>query len=179
MKMRKFKLFMAWEHEAEEKWLEEMESQGWHFSSYHLFYYVFEKGEPNRYQYRLEMLPELPSHPESRRYIEFMADMGVDVVDTYLRWVYFRKPYDDTPFELYSDLDARIRHLTGILRLLLAPILLVFCNMINCLCMLSERTAAALPAAAVMLLLLIMCVRGFLSIRRKLHALQEERRIRE
>ena len=29
--MRKFKLFMAWEFEEEEKWLAEMEAKGWHF----------------------------------------------------------------------------------------------------------------------------------------------------
>lgn len=46
-----------------------------------------------------------------------MGDAGVQTVDTYLSWVYFRKPAVDGPFELHSDTDSRIAHYTRVLTL--------------------------------------------------------------
>ena len=104
---RKWNIFWAWEHEEEEQWLTDMEADGWHFKKFRLFFYEFEKGEPNSYQYKLELLPHLPSHAESAKYIEFMEDMGVEMVDSYMRWAYFRKPYDpslpEDEYEIFTD----------------------------------------------------------------------------
>lgn len=122
MKLTKYRVFMAWEHEKEEAWLAEMGAQGWHLETVQLIRYTFVKGEPGQYQYRLEMLPQLPGHPESIRYLEFMAETGAEVIATYLRWVYFRKKNDGTPFEIYSDNASRLAHYQRINRLLL-PVL--------------------------------------------------------
>ena len=119
MKMTKYRLFMAWEHEQEEAWLAEMEADGWHLDTVQMIRYEFVKGEPDQYQYRLEMLPELPNHPDSVRYLEFMEETGAEAIASYLRWVYFRKKNDGTPFEIYSDNASRIRHLRRILYLLI------------------------------------------------------------
>ena len=85
MKPVKYRLFMAWEHEEEEQWLAEMESKGWHLTDVFWIRYQFEKGEANKYQYRLEMLPEVPSHPKSQEYIQFIEDTGAEMIGSYLK----------------------------------------------------------------------------------------------
>lgn len=174
--MRKFKLFMAWEFEEEEKWLAEMEAQGLHFKKYRLFWYEFEKGEPNRYQYRLEMLPNLPAHPESRRYIEFMEEMGVEMVDSYLRWVYFRKKWDDEPFEIYSDADNRIRHLRGIVALLV-PVLLILLANIFSVCHVADgwENMVVVPVIAALSALAVSAAFGVIKIIKKIYQLEKYR----
>lgn len=118
MKTVRYKLFMAWEHEEEEKWLAEMESQGWHLIDAAGIKYRFEKGEPDKYIYRLEMLPAMPGAPESQEYLQFMEETGAEMIGSYLKWVYFRKENDGTPFEIYSDIDSKLEHFRRIYKLL-------------------------------------------------------------
>ncbi len=111
------KVFFIWEYEKEEKWLNEMAAKGLLLTDVGFCRYVFEDGTPGAYQYRLEMLPQKPDHPESRKYIEFMEDSGAEHVGTMKRWVYFRRPSADAPFEIYSDLDNKIKHMQSVYRL--------------------------------------------------------------
>ena len=104
------KLFTAWNFEKEEKWLNEMSAKGLQFISTALFSYTFEEGEPNEYRYRLELLNNLPSHSESRSYIRFMEDMGIEHIGSCIRWVYFRKRAAEGDFDIYSDINSRIKH---------------------------------------------------------------------
>lgn len=180
MMIRKFNLFMAWEHEKEEQWLAKMESQGLHFKKYRLLWYEFEQGEPNQYQYKLEMLPNLPSHPESKAYIEFMEDMGIEVVDSYIRWVYFRKKWDDAPFELYSDADHRIRHLRGIFAFLLPLLAILLINLTNMRHLLSgDAPIAAVPLLLIIAALVVGIIRGMIGIHKKIKQLEKERALHE
>ena len=71
---------------------------------------MFEDSQPGEYIYRIQLLKNLASSPESHKYIEFVESTGAECVATYLRWVYFRKRAVDGPFELYSDIASKIRH---------------------------------------------------------------------
>jgi hypothetical protein len=106
--------FSVWklytDYEKEEQWLNDMSAKGFHMVYYTPLRYVFEEGTPGKYTYRIELLDQLPSHPESRAYIRFMEEAGAEHVASILRWVYFRKPAADGTFEIYSDIDSRIRH---------------------------------------------------------------------
>ncbi len=53
--------------------------------------YLFEKGSPGAYVYRIELLQYMPGHPEGAAYLEFLAESGIEVVASSLRWVYLRK----------------------------------------------------------------------------------------
>jgi hypothetical protein len=101
------KLFV--DFEKEEKWLNEMAAKGLNFIDYSIGRYLFEEGKPGEYIYRLELLKEIPNHAESQAYIKFMEEAGVECVDTYMRWVYFRKKAEDGAFDLYSDYASRIK----------------------------------------------------------------------
>ena len=123
MKYSAYKVFV--DFEKEEKWLNEMAAKGMHFIDFSFpGRYLFEKGEPGEYIYRLELLKHMPGHPESKAYIEFMEDTGIELVSTYFRWAWFRKKATDGPFDLYTDYSSQIKHylrifwFTGIIGLL-------------------------------------------------------------
>jgi len=96
--------------EKEERWLNSLAAKGLALTDYSWCRYVFEDKTPGEYTYRIELLDHLATHPESRRYIEFVESTGAECVTTYMRWAYFRKKAADGPFELYSDNASRIAH---------------------------------------------------------------------
>ncbi|WP_273320897.1 DUF2812 domain-containing protein [Vallitalea guaymasensis] len=98
------------DYEKEEKWLNEMESKGYHFLRYCLLFYIFTIGEPNTYTYRIELLENMTSNHESRNYLDFLADTDIENVASWGRWVYLRKEKDKGPFELFTDLDSKLKH---------------------------------------------------------------------
>ena len=118
MKKKIHKLFWAWEFEKEEKWLNDMAAKGLLLTYAGVFTYVFEDGEPGKYQYRLELLENAPKHFESQKYIEFMEETGAEHIGTVMRWVYFRKKASDAPFEIFSDISSRIEHMKRLQNLL-------------------------------------------------------------
>ena len=97
-------------YEKEEDWLNSMAAKGLAFKDFFLFRYVFEDCMPGEYTYRLELLNNHAAHPESKNYINFMAENGVEHISSWHRWVYFRKRSADGSFEIYSDIDSRIKH---------------------------------------------------------------------
>ena len=98
------------DYEKEEAWLNEMSAKGFVLTDYSWCRYVFEEGNRNEYIYRLELLENLPTHPESIAYLRFLEENGVEVVSSYLRWVYLRKKSKDGSFDLYSDSTSKIKH---------------------------------------------------------------------
>lgn len=115
------------DYEKEEKWLNEMASQGWVLERFKFKRYVFRKGEPSAYMYRIELLEELPSHPKSKAYFEFLKEMDIEVIETSFRWIFLRKRTEDGPLQLHSNFDSMIRHENRIIQLYS---LALFLNMI-------------------------------------------------
>lgn len=107
------KLFIN--YEKEEKWLNEMAAKGYNFINYTIGTYTFEGGTPGEYIYRIELLKEMPSNPESEAYIKFMEESGIKCIDTSWRWVFFQKKASDGEFNLFSDYDSKINHYKRIL----------------------------------------------------------------
>jgi hypothetical protein len=105
------------DYEKEEKWLNQMAAKGLALTDYSWCRYVFEETPPGEYTYRLELLENLTILPESRKYIEFLEETGVEQVASYMRWVYFRKKTKDGPFDLYSDLDSKLDHYKRVFQL--------------------------------------------------------------
>jgi hypothetical protein len=111
------KWFFAWDFEKEEKWLNEMSAKGLQLVSVGFCKYLFEEADRGEYMYRLELLDYLPSNAESIAYIRFLEETGIEYIGSVLRWAYFRKKAADGVFELYSDVDSKIRHYKRILTL--------------------------------------------------------------
>lgn len=123
------------DYEKEEKWLNEMAQSGWALESFRLMRYVFKQVEPGTFTYRIELLSHLPSHPESKAYMAFLDEVGVEVVDTSYRWIFLRKRTSDGPFQLYSNFDSMIQREKRMIQLYgavgLANFVVVVANLSN------------------------------------------------
>ena len=124
MVRRVFKAFMN--YLKEEKWLNSMSKKGLQMTGYNFLCYTFKEGEPGEYIYRIELLKELPGHPESAAYLKFMEESGVEVVATYLRWAYFRKKASEGAFEIYTDRKGKIKHAGRVIALIITLFALNF-----------------------------------------------------
>ena len=106
------KLLFIWDWDEEERWLNEMSAQGWHFVKYSFpFRYTFEQGEPGAYQYQLQAMEHGFGTKETQDYLAFLRDMNIELADSYLFWAYLRKPNDGQPFELFSDVESKMKHM--------------------------------------------------------------------
>ncbi len=123
------RLFWVWEFEKEERWLNEMAIEGWALQSVGWCRYTFERTEPGEYTIRLEM------HGRDEEYLDFMRESGAEFVGRVIQWIYFRKRAALGAFDLFSDLDSRIDHLTRIGKMLqavgMANLLIGGVNVIN------------------------------------------------
>lgn len=99
-----------WNYEKEEEWLNEMSANGLALIDYSWFKYTFDETPKNEYTYRIELLKNSPKHPESLKYIEFLEESGVEVITSYMSWIYLRRKTADGEFEIYSDIESRISH---------------------------------------------------------------------
>lgn len=120
MRRKIIKLFSIGAFEKEEKWLTQMDAMGLRLLHVGYGNYTFEEAAPEGYVYRLELLDHMPSHPESQAYIRFVEETGAEYVGSIFRWVYFRKRAEEGDFELFSDIDSKIRHYWRILSVSLA-----------------------------------------------------------
>ena len=131
MSIIKYKWFWAWNFDKEEKWLNEMSEKGLQLTDVKVIRYKFDEGKPDEYTYRIEMLDEVPSNEKSRDYIRFLEETGVEMIGCYIRWVYLRKKKSEGDFDLFSDLDSRINHLSKILYLITIFIPIQFISVAN------------------------------------------------
>lgn len=105
------------DYQKEEEWLNEMSKKGYGFISFSPLTYKFETCEPGKYIYRVELLNQLPTHVESQNYFEFSKELGIEVVDTSFRWVFFRKLASEGPFDIHTDSESKIKHHKSIMTL--------------------------------------------------------------
>ena len=102
------KWFWVWDFEKEERWLNEMALSGWVLDKVGYCRYEFIACEPGEYTVRLEM------HEHDEAYLGFMKETGAEYVGRMVSWIYFRKKAEDGSFDIFSDIDSRIKHLNGI-----------------------------------------------------------------
>ncbi len=123
MKKKVWKLFLITQSQQEQKWLDKMDEEGWLLTDVGLMNYTFERGTPGSYQYALEWLDY--DEKKRKKYVELVSEYGIELVDTFNLWGYFRRPKQDEPFVLFSDPDSlagykrRLMKRIGIIALLL------------------------------------------------------------
>ncbi|MGI5920989.1 MAG: DUF2812 domain-containing protein [Syntrophomonadaceae bacterium] len=98
------------DYEKEEAWLNQMSARGLALTDYSWCRYVFEEAPPNQYIYRIELLENMPSHKDSVAYIKFLEENGIECVASHLNWIFLRKKSADGPFDVYTDIDSKIKH---------------------------------------------------------------------
>lgn len=131
MRQKISKLFFAWQADKEEKWLNDMAAKGLALVGVGFCKYEFEDCEPGEYTVRLELLEHGLNHPESQKHIAFIEETGAEQVGSYDRWVYFRKKKSEGEFELYTDLEGRMKQFRMIQALLASLFVANFVNGLN------------------------------------------------
>jgi len=94
----------------EETWLNEMSAKGFALIGCTGHKYVFTESQPGEYIYRIELLNRDPNHPASLEYLQFIKGTDIEHIASDLNWIYLRKKSVDGAFEIYSDIDSRIKH---------------------------------------------------------------------
>ncbi|MCB8818368.1 DUF2812 domain-containing protein [Desulfosporosinus shakirovi] len=174
------KCFLSWNFDIEEKWLNEMSTKGLQLTSVGLCKYVFEDGVPGEYLYRLELLNNLPFTVESQRYISFIEDTGAEHVGTLFRWVYFRKKADLGEFDLFSDIDSRIKHLSRLLvPLFVVGVCVFMTGIVNMSVFLNGGFGSNLKLGIIDVVLGLLLFYGFANILFKKRRIKKERILHE
>ena len=128
----KYKWFWVWDFDEEEKWINQMSSEGKHLVAANWIKFQFKDGEPNKYIYRMQKIEGSPDKPSNKDYITFVEETGAEMVSSTAGWVYFKKEKDGKEFELFSDIDTKIKHLRkGSLLLLVTAIILILLGTAN------------------------------------------------
>lgn len=104
------KKFFVWQNEKEEQWINEMSAQGWLLKKASLFKYVFEQGQPNEYDYRLELLEKDPNTSKNRAYLSFLEETGIETKGSCSNWIYVRKKSADGGFQNENRTLSRLTH---------------------------------------------------------------------
>lgn len=173
---------LYWDFEREEAWLNRMAAAGLNLVRYTWGRYQFTKGVPGQWTYRIELLPDMAGTQASRKYLEFMEAAGVEVISTYMRWVFFRKPAAEGPFDLFSDLDSRLAHYRrvlgfyGTLTLALIPITM---SSVNSLARAGGLLGLMAPLLAVQVCVFAAFALNSLRLLRRVRALRDRKRLYE
>ena len=175
------KWLFIWDWEEEERWLNEMSAQGWHFVKYAFpFRYTFEQGEPGAYQYRLQALNDRLGTKDTQDYLAFLHDLDIEFVDSYFFWVYLRKANDGKPFELFSDVESKIRHMR---RFALIPLLCLIVLCVNLMwgapILLEHGGFFGFLLVGIEMVLAVFMVYGLTRMMTKYHSLEKQRQLRE
>lgn len=118
MKQRKakFKMFMPWQDEQEQNWLEEMSTAGLHLARLKgIGSYEFEVGEPAAFIYRLDY--QEVGKKDREDYQALFADAGWEYIGEKSGWQYFRKlDQPGVAEEIFTDMSSKIAKYKRVLR---------------------------------------------------------------
>lgn len=117
------KLFLPWQDEKEEIWLEEMSAKGWQLDSVIPFFYSFRNGPSEQTVIRLDYKNSL--NKDYQEYLATFRDAGWNLKTTLGNWHYFSiKPENEVVPEIYNSNRTKAQKYRRVL-LGLAPLLLL------------------------------------------------------
>jgi hypothetical protein len=96
------KVFLPWQDENEEKWLEEMAAKGWILESVIPFFYSFRGSSPEQIIIRLDYKSSWDK--DYQEYLATFRDAGWSLQTTLGNWHYFNiKPQNNVIPEIYNS----------------------------------------------------------------------------
>ena len=124
-KKKVIKLFLTWQDEKEQSWLEKKAANGLILDEVGFLNYIFHKGEPKNIHYRLDY--QEINENELPEYLELFTDAGWKYKGRMNNWFYFASEEDKIK-EIYTDVHSKVQKYKRVLRTLA----------IACLCSLSS-----------------------------------------
>lgn len=97
------------EYEQEEQWINEMAKEGWQLTAIGLCRYIFRRGTPGEYIYKLDVVERTASDEVKESYFNFLTECGIRVVGEFKDWIYLQKKAADGPFDMKDDTYAKLR----------------------------------------------------------------------
>lgn len=97
--VKKFNLSDLWEYGKNESWFSDMAAKGLHLKSFGKYLVTFEKGQPKKTKYRIEIFEESPSQEQLDLYKEY----GWELVTHKLIFYVFSSPEELNAPELHTD----------------------------------------------------------------------------
>ncbi len=126
---RRPNIWLAWQHEREQRRLDQLSKQGVHLEKPGFLYARFRMDPGARYVYRLDYQPALRAREAVADYRALFEDAGWEYMGRCTGWQYFRKPWSPQGVvDVYTDrqsirsLYRRIQRMMGLV--LLAELLL-------------------------------------------------------
>ncbi len=118
------KVFLLWQDEDEEKWLETMSAKGWQLVSVIPFFYTFQKVSSKHIVIRLDYKNSWDK--DYQEYLSVFSDAGWSLLTKLGNWHYFSiNPQNGSVPEIYNSNRAKAHKYRRIL-IGLAPLLLLF-----------------------------------------------------
>jgi hypothetical protein len=120
------KLFLPWQDENEEKWLEEMAAIGWKLESVVPLFYSFRSGSPEQTTIRLDYKSTWDK--DYQEYLATFRDAGWTLQTTLGNWHYFSiKPQNNVVPEIYNSNRTKAQKYRRLL-IGLTPLMLLIIN---------------------------------------------------
>ena len=176
MSKKLWKWFWVWDFEKEEKWLNDMAAQGWRLCEVGYAQYTFEECEPQSETIRLELLKDGWNSDAGREYVRFVEGTGATCIGHVMNWAYFRKKASEGGFELFSDLDSRVKHINTILALV-TPITMM--NVINWINILNSKSDYSATPKVLSSGIVALCLYGCMHLVTLRKRLETERQLHE
>lgn len=102
------------EYEQEEQWINEMAKEGWNLTAVGLCRYIFRRGTPGEYIYKLDMVERTASDEVRESYFNFLTECNIRVVGELKDWLFLQKKAAEGPFDMKDDTYAKLRHINKI-----------------------------------------------------------------
>lgn len=97
--VKRFNLADLWEYGKNESWFSDMAARGLHLKSFGKYLVTFEKGQPKKTKYRIEILEESPSQEQ----LDLYKDYGWELVTNKKIFYIFSSPEELNAPELQTD----------------------------------------------------------------------------
>ena len=108
-KKKVWRFFSKAEYESEEKWINEMAKEGWNLTAVGFCRYIFRRGTPGEYIYKVDVVERTASDEVSESYFNFLTDCNIRIVGDLTDWIYLQKKAADGPFAMKDDAYAKLR----------------------------------------------------------------------
>ncbi|MBQ1939854.1 MAG: DUF2812 domain-containing protein [Alistipes sp.] len=102
------------EYEQEEQWINEMAKEGWNLTAVGLCRYIFRRGTPGEYIYKLDIVERTASDEVRESYFNFLTECNIRVVGELKDWLFLQKKAAEGPFDMKDDIYAKLRHINKI-----------------------------------------------------------------
>ena len=109
-----WRFYTVADYEKEEAFLNEMARAGWNLSAVGFCRYIFRRGTPGEYIYKLDMVERSESDEVKESYFNFLTDCGIRVVGEFKDWIYLQKRAADGPFDTKNDTYAKLRQVNKV-----------------------------------------------------------------